>query len=167
MSQRAWPTCRCEMWDSFAVVFFWAGPLHRISGLKNHNKRNSFSHSVILAYENNQTFHPVCLFHGVPEYLSHLHENSENIPALLMQKHPRHESEHLRANRDERVAEIMHRTFRIEKITGKRTQSGEANQTGTGGPTWPKPTRRWISTSVKQPERRGKSQETCLWKSKA
>lgn len=50
------------------------------------------------------------------------------------------------------VAEIMYRTFGIEKITGKRTQSGEANQTGTGGPTWPKPTRRWILTSINQSE---------------
>lgn len=71
------------------------------------------------------------------------------------------------ANRAERVAEIMYRTFCIEKITGKHTQSGEANQTETEGPTWPKPTRSWIFTSVKQSEGREKFQETCLWKSKA
>lgn len=63
-----------------------------------------------------------------------------------------HESKDSRENWAEIVAEIMYRTFCIEKITGKRTQSGEANQTGKRGPTWPKPTRRWILTSINQSE---------------
>lgn len=47
-----------------------------------------------LAYENNQDSNfSSSLFisqwrESVPEYLSNLHENSENITAVMMQKHP-------------------------------------------------------------------------------
>lgn len=143
------------------VAFSLAGPLHCIPGHTNHNKRNSSSRSVnfhmSLAYEMNQESNFFVYFTVARKCTQLFKYNT---------KASRHKSKNLRANRAERVAEIMYRAFRIEKITDKRTQPGEANQTGTEVPTWPKPTRRWIFTSIKPSERRGKFQETCLWKPK-
>lgn len=109
-----------------------------------------------LAYENNQDWRFVTsLFiswqrESVDKYLKEFawifweYNSGYDVKTSL------HESKDSRENWAGIVAEIMHRTFCIEKITGKRTESGEANQTGTRGPTWPKPTRRWILTSINQ-----------------